>query len=167
MKNKTKGKIKSRKYRNQSQDSFKNILSILLFFFLLAIVLFLMFYSHLPQLNINKTPSENLVVRVIDGDTIEMGNGNIVRLICIDSPELNTKGSYESKEYLESLILNKEVILKSDVSDKDKFGRDLRYVYITDSNNNLIFINKEIVKNGHATLFRVPPDISKCEEIIN
>jgi len=135
----------------------------------LLIILFVILVSFLFFIFINYPSeqgeiSENSVLEVIDGDTFKLGNGEIVRLICVDAPEKGQKGYEEAKEFLSFLILNKEVKLEKDVDDKDKYGRLLRYVYIIE-NNKKIFVNKEIVRQGYAVIFRYGNDTSKCEEI--
>jgi endonuclease YncB( thermonuclease family) len=50
---------------------------------------------------------------IIDGDTFRLENGETVRLIGIDAPELSQPGGKESREYLTQLILNKGVTLES------------------------------------------------------
>ena len=109
--------------------------------------------------------SNNSVLEVIDGDTFKLGNGEIVRLICVDAPEKGKQGYEEAKEFLSFLILNKEVRLEKDVSDKDEYGRALRYVYVKDVYVREIFVNKEVVREGYAGVFRYGEDTSKCREI--
>ncbi len=48
------------------------------------------------------------VTSIIDGDTIELSTGERVRLICIDTPEINEDGYEEAKNYLTEQILNKD-----------------------------------------------------------
>ncbi|MEK6843225.1 MAG: thermonuclease family protein [Candidatus Micrarchaeota archaeon] len=100
------------------------------------------------------------VNRVIDGDTIEIDSGKKVRLICINTPEVGEYGYEEAKEYLTRRILDKKVRLEKDVSETDKFGRLLRYVFLEDA-----FLNGELVKNGFAEIVRYPPDTSRCDEL--
>lgn len=100
------------------------------------------------------------VTRVIDGDTFELASGEKVRLICINTPEQGEEGYEEAKAYLESMILNKTVRLEKDISEKDRYGRLLRYAY-TDNR----FINKEMVDNGYAEVFRYGEDLKRCDEI--
>ncbi|MEK6927908.1 MAG: thermonuclease family protein [Nanoarchaeota archaeon] len=104
--------------------------------------------------------SDNCVVRVIDGDTFVLRDNSTVRLICVDAPELHSQGGEEAKVFLESLILNKEVRLERDVSDKDEYERLLRYVYLGD-----VFVNEELVKSGNADVWRYGNDTARCDEI--
>jgi len=57
------------------------------------------------------------VVRIIDGDTIVVKYDNhleIIRLLNINTPEKDQDGFFESKAFLISLIMNKNVELESD-----------------------------------------------------
>lgn len=101
-----------------------------------------------------------IVTKVIDGDTIVIDSGDAVRLICIDAPEHYEKGYANSKKYLEDILLGKQVKLEKDVSDRDKYHRLLRYVYI-----DRVFVNELIVEQGHAKSYSYHPDISLCPEI--
>jgi len=103
------------------------------------------------------------VTRVIDGDTIEI-EGNIkVRYIGINTPEIyhDTTGKktgeqcFANESYLENkkLVEGKTVTLVKDVSDKDKYGRLLRYVYVDE-----VFINDYLVSNGFAKIMTIKPD---------
>ena len=89
--------------------------------------------------------SASNVSKVVDGDTITMSNGEKVRLIQIDTPELASKECYgiQAKSEL-SKLLNQagEVSLTSDpnLDEVDKYGRLLRYVFIGNINLNLKLI---------------------------
>jgi len=99
-----------------------------------------------------------LVTRVIDGDTIEIETGERVRLICMDTPERGEKGYIESSNYLQSLILNKEVKLVKDISEVGKYGRLVRYIYLLDGT----FVNKKMVEEGYAEVYWYEPDTTLC-----
>lgn len=70
------------------------------------------------------------VKRVIDGDSLELSNGETIRLIGIDIPEADTKEATEVKDFVKSLVEGKEVRLEFDVQERDKYGRLLAYVYV-------------------------------------
>lgn len=75
------------------------------------------------------------VLRVIDGDTIEVelhGEVERVRLLCIDTPERGEPGFAEATDYLRSLIGGARVRLEKDPEHghRDRFGRLLRYVWV-------------------------------------
>ena len=95
------------------------------------------------------------VQRVLDGNTFELTDGKIVRLIGIDAPEAGESCSVEATQYISSLISGKTVYLEKDVSETDTDGRLLRYVYV-----NEVFVNLELVYDGYAYAVSYPPDIA-------
>lgn len=95
-----------------------------------------------------------LVTKVVDGDTIAIKGGTRVRLLGIDAREKGEEFYSEAKEFLESRILNKEVKLEKDATDKDRYGRYLRYVWLNDT-----LINAEIVREGLAIAEFFDPNI--------
>lgn len=114
------------------------------------------------------TEEKVLVNRIIDGDTIEVSSGKKVRYIGIDTPEtvdprkaVQCFGK-EAKEANNNLVLNKVVILKKDVSETDKYGRLLRYVYLEDGT----FVNLWLVKNGYASIYTYPPDVAYSRKFL-
>ncbi|MCX8008121.1 MAG: thermonuclease family protein [Patescibacteria group bacterium] len=109
------------------------------------------------------TSDTHKVVKVIDGDTIVLANGDKVRYIGVNSPEIHKDECFgkESKRRNEELVLNNYVVLKKDVSETDKYKRLLRYVYLPDGT----FVNKKIVQEGYAYASSYPPDISLQEEL--
>jgi len=102
------------------------------------------------------------VIRVIDGDTIEVLvelGFNIstkikFRLNGIDAPEKTSKiqeikqAAFAATAYLQKAIEGKAVLIKS--YKPDKYGRYLADVFLP---NSLITINEELVHNGHAKIY--------------
>lgn len=88
------------------------------------------------------------VIRVVDGDTIDLANGDIIRFSGINTPEKGECYYKEAKEALTSLILGKVVYLVKDFTDKDKYERLLRYVYLDD-----LLTNSYMVEKGYAKVF--------------
>jgi micrococcal nuclease len=102
-----------------------------------------------------RVPSDTTTVtRVIDGDTVVVEGGYHVRYIGIDAPESGEFYYLESKQINEGLVAGKSVRLERDISDKDSYGRLLRYVYVGDE-----FVNAEMVRQGCAWAIAYPPDI--------
>ena len=109
--------------------------------------------------------TENLplakVTKVIDGDTIRLEDGETVRYIGIDTPEVSYgKECYadEAANKNRGLVLGKEVRLGKDVSERDRYGRLLRYVYVGN-----ILVNKLMIYEGYATAVTYPPDVKFSE----
>ena len=90
------------------------------------------------------------VTRVIDGDTLVLNNSEKVRLSGINAAELGECFSEEAKEKLEQLVIHKEIGLEKDISDRDKYNRLLRYIYVKD---NRIFVNGILVQEGYVKVY--------------
>ena len=69
-----------------------------------------------------------LVSHITDGDTIQLANGETVRLVGMDTPEAGECGYARATENLARLILGKRVRLTISDEDRDRYGRLLRYV---------------------------------------
>ena len=101
-------------------------------------------------------PATARVIQVIDGDTIIIEGGYRVRYIGIDTPEIYPEAEdfgMEAWQANRRLVEGKEVRLETDVSETDKYGRRLRYVYVGD-----VLVSAELVKQGLARAKAYPPD---------
>jgi micrococcal nuclease len=102
------------------------------------------------------------VTRVVDGDTVRLDNGEVARYIGIDTPE--TTGSDEcfaeqATRKNEELVLNKEVIVEKDISETDRYGRRLFYVWQDEDGRKGLFVNEVLVREGYALASTYPPDV--------
>lgn len=105
---------------------------------------------------------QGLVTKVVDGDTIDVDiNGTItrIRLICVDTPERGKTNFSEATNFTKSLVLGKVVGLEKDISETDRYGRSLRYVYVDN-----VSVNLELIKYGLARPYRYKPDVKHCDE---
>lgn len=98
------------------------------------------------------------VAKVIDGDSVLLANGRQVRYVGINTPEFRKilpSECYAQEAYEENRVLveGKEVELVKDVSESDKYGRLLRYVYL-----NGVMVNEYLLQNGYARVMGIPPD---------
>jgi micrococcal nuclease len=102
------------------------------------------------------------VERVVDGDTfvcrpgLSGAPGERVRLLLIDTPELAQApfGAAARDAALALMPPGTRVRLDFDVSERDRFGRLLAYVWI-DS----VMVNRELVRRGMAVVAVFPPDV--------
>lgn len=100
------------------------------------------------------------VSRVIDGDTIEIEGGRRVRYIGINTPEIGDPRQSsdcfgkEAADENKRLVEGRQVRMEKDVSETDKYGRLLRYVYVGD-----IMVNDLLVRQGFANVSTFPPDV--------
>lgn len=102
----------------------------------------------LEQPNISTTTVQNLptrekVKRVIDGDTIELANSQIVRYVGVNAPNNGEPFEEEATEANSKLVSGKTVTLEYDTYTSDRFGRVLSYP-IVDGKNVVV----ELVRNG-------------------
>jgi endonuclease YncB( thermonuclease family) len=78
-----------------------------------------------------------VVTRVVDGDTIELANGEAVRIVGIDTPEVGQCGYEQASNHMADLVLGKSVALRVSDEDADRYGRLLRYVDIPASQSGM------------------------------
>ncbi len=169
----------------------KDIFKILLFVIILFLLTFLAFrqiqsakLSSSSEFKIslpfgkNYSYNDILVIRAVDGDTLKLENGERVRLIGIDTPEMHESDKLykdsrrtgqdirtiqalgrRAYEFTRNLIEGKRVRLEFDVEKHDKYGRLLAYVFLLDGK----FVNAEIVKQGYASLMTFPPNVKYAD----
>ena len=128
-------------------------------------------------------PSDTVRVKnVMDGDTIELEDGRLVRYLEIDTPELRHRERgiwvYDPQPFSEEaaalnrkLVEGKQVRLEFDQQKRDRFGRLLAYVFVKmdvtapatydgevflDSHE--IFVNAYLLREGVARLLIIPPN---------
>ena len=106
------------------------------------------------------------VVKAVDGDTVQLINGEYLRYIGIDTPEEFDPRkpvqcfAKEAAEQNRQLVEGKDIMFYNDVSVKDRYGRWLGFVYLADGT----LVNKKLVSEGYAFSYEYKPDISKSEE---
>lgn len=112
-----------------------------------------------------------IVIKVIDGDTIELQSGEKVRLIGIDTPETKDPrrpvGCFgkEASNKTKNLIEGQEIILQKDISETDKYKRLLRYVFLPLEDGQLLFVQDYLVREGFAKVLTYPPDVKFNEQL--
>lgn len=119
-----------------------------------------------------------LVKRVVDGDTLLLENGERVRLIGIDTPEMHESSKLHrdsqrsgqdirtiqalgrrSYDFTRQLVEGKRVSLEFDVEKQDRYKRLLAYVYLKDGT----FVNAQIIRQGYASLMTFPPNVKYAD----
>jgi micrococcal nuclease len=112
--------------------------------------------------------SDAVVARAVDGDTIELTDGRTVRYLGIDTPETVDPRKavqcfgHEASDANRSLVQGQHVRLVHDIENTDKYGRLLRYVYLSDGT----FVNLDLVANGYARAYTWPPNIAHATEFV-
>ena len=99
---------------------------------------------------------------VIDGDTVVLSNGEKVRLIGIDTPEISRNGkpsqayALVARDFLRSLLVRgRKYILSYGIERRDRHGRTLGHLFREDGQN----LQAEILARGYATPLHIPPNI--------
>jgi hypothetical protein len=67
----------------------------------------------------------------------------------------------EASNKNKELVEGKRVKLEKDVSETDKYGRLLRYVWVDD-----VFVNDYLVRQGYAYAYTYPPDVKYAEQFV-
>ena len=130
---------------------------------ILILLCLLLLVACQPQKNEEQSKQVFLkVAQVVSGQALEVvGTANQptlisqVRLIGIDAPDMQQRPwGIEAKQQLEALIEEGQPVrLEFDMSEKDKFGRTLAYVW-----KDMVLLNEQLVKNGYALFVARSPN---------
>ena len=107
------------------------------------------------------------VLNVVDGDTIKVETGETVRYLGIDTPETVDPRKpvmcygKEASDKNTALVEGKVVELEKDISEKDKYGRLLRYIWLHG-----VLINEVLVREGYAQSSSYPPDVKYQDRFV-
>lgn len=96
------------------------------------------------------------VLRVIDGDTVEMSIDagfrvnyrDSFRLLRINAPERYVEGGLEAKQHLEALLAGGVVLVET--VKRDKYGRWLVEIYIPGPETGMLNVSDKMCMDGHA-----------------
>jgi len=101
-------------------------------------------------------PTEAVVRRAVDGDTVQLSDGRFVRYLGIDTPEVRRKQSgawiedpepygLEASRRNHELVAGNRIRLEYDIETHDRFGRLLAYVYADGK-----MVNETLLREGLA-----------------
>lgn len=111
---------------------------------------------------------EQSVVKVIDGDTLILADGQHVRLLGINTPEVARKGKggepggVEATQWLKHRIEGRRISLQTGQEKRDRYGRLLAHIFDEDGAH----INRELVAAGLATVSIIPPNLDYTESLL-
>jgi micrococcal nuclease len=136
------------------------------YFFLILTVIFFIFTGCNA-----KQEDLYLVTKVVDGDTIKVninGQEETIRLLLIDTPEtvhphkpVQPYGP-EASAFIKQLLDGKKVRLELGISERDKYGRLLAYVYTENGK----MVNKLLLEEGLARVAYIyQPNTKYLEEL--
>ncbi len=122
------------------------------------------------QIEILNSPSRQLhqVARVYDGDTVVLENGKHVRLLGINTPEIESHqraeepGGVAAKKWLQHQLQKSKVYLEFDQVRQDKYKRSLAHVFLPDGKH----LNLAILEVGLATVSIIPPNGRYTDQLI-
>lgn len=111
-----------------------------------------------------------MVRRAIDGDTVELSDGRLVRYIGVDTPEVRKRVNGEwvldpepfaeaARDKNAAWVQGKRVKLEYDAERHDRHGRLLAYVYADGE-----MVNAKLVREGYAEPLTIPPNVTYAEE---
>ncbi len=100
------------------------------------------------------------MVRVLDGDTIDLESGERIRYLMVDTPEISHSAeevaecfAEEAKQFNTDLVAGQTVSLAYDTECTDRFDRLLAYVSVGDRE-----VNTLLVERGFACVLHIPPN---------
>lgn len=105
---------------------------------------------------------------VVDGDTVVLVDGQKVRYIGINAPELQHADhkaepyGEAAKQFNATLVNRKKVRLEFDQERFDQYRRQLAYIFLT----NGIFVNAEILSNGYAYFLWYRPNLKYASVLL-
>lgn len=92
-----------------------------------------------------------MVTEIVDGDTIKLADGRVIRYISFDAPEKDDCFSQEAEKANKDLVLGKKVRLEMDKNQMDRFGRYLAYVFTLEGEE--VFVNQALLAAGAGEFF--------------
>lgn len=101
------------------------------------------------------------VARVVDGDTVELSDGTKVRYLGINTPERGQPFYQSAKDFNAQLVDGQPVRLEFDTDTHDQYGRALAHVFAGQTH-----VNLELVRQGYANVYTVPPNLKYSEELL-
>jgi len=151
---------------SSSKDSGK--LGVILVLIVAIVVTIVFFNGFIPEnghginqdIYIPDYPAGEYIEYVTDGDTFKTVEGDIIRMLGINTEETGMPHASAAKHRLEELLNSGEIRLKKDTEDTDMYGRLLRYVWAGD-----VFVNLEMVREGHAHVYVREPNIRYWDEL--
>lgn len=118
--------------------------------------------------NSNPYDEQGRVKYVIDGDTLVLDSGVTVRFVGINTPELG-HGKFkdeplasEAKHFVEQKLEQKEVLLRTGVDNKDRYGRLLAHVITKDGLN----IQSALLERGLGFAVAVGDNLSLLDHYL-
>lgn len=159
---------------NMTHHKFRTTRVLTLLLFLIASIMIAILIGCQEQLNTHNDTNliSAKITRVVDGDTMkvtlkhEQSSEETIRLLLIDTPETVHPDKEvqpfgpEASAYAKKILENQDVELEIDVSERDKYGRLLVYLWIGDQ-----MFNEMLLEEGLARVaYVIPPNIKYIDQ---
>lgn len=110
-------------------------------------------------------PATAVVARVVDGDTVELDNGDTIRILAIDTPETVAPGrpvecwGPQASAWARDVLQGKRVRVVPDPSQdaRDRYQRRLAYLILPDSVNYSVLAAEQGMGRAYAYRPKQPP----------
>lgn len=108
------------------------------------------------------------VKTVYDGDTVVLEDGRKIRLLGINTPEVQHRdkmadaGGEDARRWLINKLQNSKIRLLTDAEKKDKYGRTLAHLFTEKKEH----INLSLVAAGLAEVSIYPPNLFYADELV-
>jgi endonuclease YncB( thermonuclease family) len=115
--------------------------------------------------------AKGTVTQVVDGDTLMLDSGLVVRLIGIQAPHLalgrdglsDWPGAEDARSALESIALNHKVQLRYGGAETDRYGRTLAQVYLAGADE--IWVQQQMLRMGQARVYTFPDNRACADDL--
>ncbi|MCF7972032.1 MAG: thermonuclease family protein, partial [Methylococcaceae bacterium] len=105
---------------------------------------------------------------IYDGDTVQLADGRKIRLLGINTPEIEhpnqveQAGGVAAKEWLTEALKGKKIRLEFDQEQRDKYQRYLAHIFTEQG----VHINRELVLFGFASVTVFPPNLKYVPQLV-
>ena len=89
-----------------------------------------------------------LVARIVDGDTMELGGGDRLRLLGIDTPERGEPFYDSASNLVARIALQQRGSIEYAHNRRDKYGRLLGYLFV-----DTLFVNRVVIDSGYGYVY--------------
>jgi endonuclease YncB( thermonuclease family) len=130
--------------------------------------LFFSTYTHAGTLSWLGDERWVTVAKVYDGDTFQTRHGEKVRLLNLNTPEIQHRdnlaqpGGNKASKALNALILGQQVKLTFDKEKKDKYGRTLAHIWMRDG----LWVNQYMIQKGYAHVYTFEPNTRWVQKLL-
>ncbi len=108
------------------------------------------------------------IKKVYDGDTIILENGERVRLLGVNTPEISSRyrrgeaGGKAAQAWMKEQLSGGEAYLEYDQEKRDKYDRLLAHVFLPSGAH----LNMDLVAEGLAVMSIIPPNVRYADDFL-